>query len=684
MRRRQFLKVMASGAGAAMLPSCGAVPVHGKPHRRLLVLAFDGLDPRIVEDLMKAGRLPNMSAVKGRGSFKRLITSTPAQTPVAFSNIISGTDPGTHHIFDFIHRDPKFPPFGRPYLSISDTIPPSNDYALALGKWRLPFSGESTLSMRRGPTFWEPLIQEGIDTSVYYVPSNYPAEPVPGPGQFRCISGMGTPDLLGGYGEFTLFTPDEPAGRPRQVSGGQFCHLAINNHRGKGKLQGPRNPLLKPNPKGQIPRMTVGFEIVRDPVAKVAKIEIEDRKFLLKEGEWSDWVQIRYRTGIPGSAAWDAIGSQTQLKGIVRFYLKQVHPKLELYTSPVNIDPSDPLAKISEPEDFSKQLAREHGLFYTSGIPEDTKALTHGALTEEQFLEQCELVIEEQNDQYLDALSNFHGGCLFFYFGWPDLVQHMFWRDRDPAHPGRDPIQGDHYAGVVDDVYTRLDQSVGQALKVLDLDSDDTLMILSDHGFTTFRRGFNLNTWLVQNDYIKLKDPYLQAEAEVFQNVNWYGTKAYGLGMNTLYLNLIGREGRGAVPPGSSRSLLNEIREKLLNVRDEDGSAVIAKVDLVDELYPGADRDSLAPDLLIGYAEGYRASWDTILGGMPEKLIVDNLERWSGTHLLDADLIPGILITSRPVVKENPSLIDIAPSILSLFGVRPPSAMTGQSVFTQT
>ena len=674
MRRREFLKLIAASAGASVLGSCSAAGDSAKRGGRLFVLAFDGMDPVLVKDLMAAGRLPHFKRLAQMGSFAPIATSTPAQTPVAFSNIISGADPGTHQIYDFIHRDPN--PTGawavKPHFSTSEALPPESEMAISLGQWQIPLASGRTELLRRGDAFWNHLVRHGIDTTVYYIPSNYPSQSPSGKGRFHCISGMGTPDLMGSYGIFTLFTPDAPF-TGRSVSGGRFVYWFVKNHRAKGSLQGPMNFLHKSSDE-----MRFEFEIVRDPEAHVAMIEIAGRKILLKSQEWSPWIAIDFETGIPGSAILDAAGAPTAARGMVRFFLKQVHPKLELYASPINIDPTAPINQISVPSNFAKQLARRHGRFYTAGIPEDTKALTHGALHEDEFLSQCHVVMDERRRQYRQALSEFNSGCLFFYFGETDLVQHMFWRDRDPDHPGRDPEQGDQYRHVIDDLYATMDGVVGEALA--QLQPNDTIIVLSDHGFNTFRRGFNLNTWLVDNEYTKLRNPLRQEKAEYFTNVNWQGTQAYGVGMNGLYLNEKGREKNGAVPAARRRGLLMEIADKLMQVRDDDGSQVIRNTYLTHDLYTGAD-PNVAPDLLIGYADAYRASWSTVLGGMPRKLIEDNMDRWSGTHLIEADLVPGILFTNRRVVIKNPDLIDIAPTNLDVFGIEKPTSMRGRSLF---
>jgi predicted AlkP superfamily phosphohydrolase/phosphomutase len=682
MRRRDFVKLIASASGTTLLPGCGhwAPSPDSSAARRVYLIAFDGLDPRIARRLLDAGRLPNFARLAARGSFTKLRTSTPPHTPVAFSNIISGADPGLHQVFDFIHRDvhPRDSKLVlRPYFSTAEVMTPENDRVLSLGSWRLPLSGGKSVLLRRGGAFWDHLVAAGIDATVYYVPSNYPPEPPPGPGRFRAISGMGTPDLLGGYGEFTMFTPDAPRGG-RQVGGGRFAFLSMLSNHGRAELWGPENYLRGADATGRAVRMSVPIDIVRDSTAAVAKIVLGSTTLVMNEGEWSDWVPVAFQTGLPGSTVVGALGAPTAVPGAVRLFLKQVHPKFELYVSPVNIDPLEPASPISVPDDFARGLARRHGRFYTLGIPEDTKALSHGALAEDQFLKQTQLVLGERVEQYRQALAEFDQGCLFFYFGDTDLVQHMFWRDRDPQHPGRDPQQGERFAHVVEELYVEADRLVGDLLtKARD---GDTVLVFSDHGFTTFRRGFNLNTWLAENGFVKHRGNSRRSDAEMFVDVDWARTRAYGLGLNGLYLNLAGRERHGIVKSSGRRSTLAELRDKLLEVRDVDGSRVIERVDLAEELYPAAD-PLIAPDLLVGYADGYRASWATVLGAMTDDALENNLDRWSGDHSIAAELVPGMLLTNRPVAVDEPSISDIAPTVLAAFGISKPSQMTGRPLF---
>jgi len=659
------------------------VPTQVRQHR-VLVLGVDGMDPVLLQDLFDAGEMPNFARVAAAGSFTKLGTSMPPQSPVAWSNFICGSHAGVHQIYDFVHRDPNPTESAlavRPYLSTSRTVPPESDRALSLGRWRIPLSSGDTELLRRGGSFWDELVTQGIDAAIYRVPANYPAPSAPGPGCWCCMAGMGTPDLLGTYGEFTCFTTDTPWSG-RKVSGGRFVHLDVRNHYAEAVLTGPANPLQGPGLRGQVPELEAIVRVTRDPTANVVKLEVDDQIVLLNEGEWSAWINVRFETGIPGTTLLNAAGLPATIPAIVRFQAQQVHPELKLYMSPLNVDPVAPVIPISAPSGFAGELAGACGLYYTTGIPEDAKALRAGALNEDEFLAQVRLVVEEHDRQYYHALAHFKNGLLFYYFGHTDQLAHMFWRDRDPDHPGRVPAEAAKYSTVIEDTYREVDVLVGETLKTLT--EDDTLIIMSDHGFTTFRRGFNLNTWLLEQGYLHVRDPEIARPQLGLGDIDWSRTRAYALGINSLYLNLSSREKHGVVQPGNEQAaLLQELTEKLHQVRDTDGAPVINNVYNTKQLYAGADPE-IAPDLLVGYARGYRASWSTVLGGFGETLLEDNLDRWSGTHLIDPVLVPGILVTNRKVVVDDPTLSDLAPTILREYGVAPPAEMTGRPLFADS
>jgi predicted AlkP superfamily phosphohydrolase/phosphomutase len=632
----------------------GGVPSHagdGGTEKKMIIIGFDGMDPKIVSRLMAEGKLPNFRELSESGSYMPLQTSVPPQSPVAWSDFITGMNPGGHGIFDFIHRDPESV---FPYLSTSRTE--SAAKTVRIGKWVIPLSSGKVSLLRQGKAFWEYLSENGIPTTVFRVPANFPTVD----DKAYQLSGMGTPDIQGTYGTYSYYT-DEDTDKFENLAGGKVFPVDVFRNKVRSRLPGPINTFRKDSPESR-----VDFTVFIDPENPVAKISVQDKEIILKEGEWSGWVRINY----------ELLPYMEKASGIVRFYLKELRPNFKMYATPVNIDPSDPALPISTPEDYSVEIAENVGLYYTQGIPEDSKALSEYVLEDGEFLEQTNIAFGEEQDMLGYELGRFRSGLLFFYIGRVDQLSHMFWRTMDPKHPAYD--SGSKLKSAVENTYIEMDGVLGRVLD--SIDGDTTVIVLSDHGFAPFYRAFNLNTWLKNNGYAYLTDG---SEGEFFKNVDWERTRAYGVGFNGLFLNLKGREFKGTVEPAEREKLLDEISEKLLSIRDpKNGERVISRVYRAEEVYSGPYLQD-APDLIVGYNKGYRASWETVLGSFPEGILRDNKQKWSGDHLMEAALVPGILLSNREIKLKNPALTDLAPTVLDEFGIPKQEGMIGQSIFKE-
>ena len=640
MRAQRAVRVLTAVAVAGVLwigAGCSRGDVPGK---RVIVLGFDGMDYGVVQELIAKGRMPNFARVAASGSLSPLATTIPPQSPVAWSTVISGLDPGGHGIFDFIHRDPATL---APYLSTTRTVPPSR--TLKIGSWQLPLSGGKVELLRDGPAFWDALEDHGVRTSIIRMPANFP----PSGTATRELSGMGTPDLLGTYGTFSFFSSAPGALAGRTLSGGQVHSVQVVNQIVTGHLVGPDHPFRTPARK-----LSASFTAYVDSRAAAAKIAVGDQERVLKVGEWSDWVPVEF------PMTWFQ-----SLRGMARFYLRRLEPTFELYVSPVNLDPRAPALPISTPSSYSADLARSTGPFHTQGIAEDTKALSERVLTRDEFLAQARAVGDEVTRQYWRVLEDFNDGLLFYYFGNLDQVSHMMWRPRDSEHPAYDPVADAPYRSVVDDLYVAFDALVGETVRRMG--NDTTLIVMSDHGFTSWRRSFHLNSWLRDNGYLSVIDP--ATDPGMFQNVDWSRTRAYGLGLNGLYINLRGREPKGVVAVEDRERLVDEIRRKLLETLDpQTGRAAVSKAVTREQAYRDARHFDLAPDLIVLYAKGTRGSNESALGGVPPAIIVDNTGEWSGDHCMDPDAVPGILLVNRPVKQRAATLQEIARTILAEFG----------------
>ena len=632
---------------ALAILGCGGGTGGGEPHR-VIVLGIDGMDHALAQKYMAKGILPNLSRLAEEGTFQPLGTSVPPLSPVAWSNFITGLDSGGHGIFDFIHRKPDTM---IPYLSTTETK--DGGRTLEIGKWQFPLSGGGIELLRRGEAFWEVLERHGVESTIIRMPANFP----PTGKATRELSGMGTPDVLGTYGTFSFYTSVLFAFSGESISGGEVYEAWEEDGVVETELHGPPNPFLTDGQDATTP-----FSVYIDPDEDLAKLEIGDEERVLKVGEWSDWVPVSF----------ELIPTQS-LSGTCRFYLRSVRPEFELYVSPVNFDPMAPALPISHPEDYAAELASETGSFYTQGMPEDVQALRENVLNREEFMAQARIAGQEIRDQYDYVLEQFQAGgsprrFLFYYFGNLDQVSHMMWRSIDPEHPAYDPEVDGKFAGVIEEVYKNADEVVGATLERMD--EGTTLIVMSDHGFTTLRRQFSINTWLQEAGYLAVRNPNMTNDPGMFVNVDWSRTRAYGVGLNGLYVNLKGREPNGIVEPSERDALLAEIADKIEKVIDPaTGGPAVGRAYVREEFFKDRGEIEVGPDIVIGFAKGTGGSGKSSLGAVPAEMFADNEEEWTGDHGMEHTAVPGVLFTNRPLKKEAPRLQDLAAAILAEYGI---------------
>ncbi|MCX6560980.1 MAG: alkaline phosphatase family protein [Candidatus Aminicenantes bacterium] len=661
MNRRQFIR---STAGAASLMALSGKPGLAAPLRtagrkatrkKILVLGFDGMDPHMTRQWMEAGILPTFRKLAAQGGFRPLRTSIPPQSPVAWSNFIAGTNPGGHGIFDFIHRDPKT---YIPLFSASSIEGAAK--TLRLGRWLLPIKSGEVRNLRQGRAFWQVLEDHDVPSTIFKMPANYP----PVPSRQRTLSGMGTPDILGDYGTCNYYTTEAKAVN-LDLGGARVHEVYVIGNRVDAKLPGPANSF-----KVGAPESAVDFKVYLDPVHAVAKIVLPDQEFILREKEWSGWKRVRY----------PLIPTQS-VSGICMFLLKEVRPHFKLYVTPVNIDPADPALPISTPDGYAPELEKKFGPFFTKGLPADTSALDNDLLDEAEFLAQDEMILEESRAMLDDELGRFDSGLLFFYISSTDQRQHMFWRLMDDKHPAYDPKLAAAFGDTIRKTYQQADAVLAQALARID--KDTIVLVMSDHGFNPYYRSFNLNTWLKQAGYHRFGNEFKQEELEMaFPSTDWSRTKAYGLGLNALYLNQRGREGEGIVAPGAeSEALVDEICRRLEEFKDpKTGQNVVLKAYRAKDVYQGPAAVS-APDIILGFNRGYRISFQSPLGRIPREVLEDNTAKWSGDHMGAAETLPGILLSNQPVQAESPALYDLTATIADVFEAEKPKDYIGRSIF---
>jgi len=605
--------------------------------KRIIVLGIDAMDPSFLERHWDA--LPNLDHLRRTGDFKRLGTTIPPQSPVAWSTFTTGLNPGGHGIYDFIHRDPATM---RIFSSMGETEAPA--HTLSLGQYLIPLSSGHVRTFRRGKAFWQTLGEHGIPAIMLRMPNDFPPSETKG----HTLSGMGTPDMRGTFGTFTFFT-DDPAESTRDVPGGRIVRVTVENHGVPLVIEGPENTLRKDHR-----RSTLTMTVHRDPEHAAALFEVDESRFILRQGEWSPWIRVRF----------PVIPVLKSAAGMFRIYARKLNPEFQIYISPVNIDPAEPEMPISVPASFSRELAEAAGPFYTQGISEDTAALRAGVLSRDEYRAQTAEVAREHFALLHSALDRMTGGVLFFHFLGVDQDSHMLW--------------GAHETELLE-MYRRVDTEVG---RVLARAGDATVLVISDHGFSTFDRAVNLNTWLWREGFLTLDDPANASEQEMFPHVDWSRTKAYALGLNAVYVNLRGREKNGIVQPGAEADqVVDEIARRLSDLRDpRDGRQLAADVYKAREVYRG-EAVASAPDIIVGWAAGFRASWQTALGAVPKELIEDNKDEWRGDHCISARLVPGTFLSTRKSRVPDPRLEDLTSTLLAQFGLPLSPGMTGRVIF---
>ncbi len=672
-----------SRAGAepfALEPAVPPSPPAAPEYPRMVVLGIDGMDPDILREVVAQypDRMPNFARLIAEADGVRdLATSTPPQSPVAWSNFITGRDPGGHGIFDFIHRDKAH------YTPLPGTVTAGQAGAISLpGAWKFP-TQEGGDSNRSGKAFWTMLGEAGVPADIWRMPINFPVEPS---AQGVSFPGMMTPAVDSAYGEPSLYSTDPPLDR---IDDEKVIRLTVRDGVAMTHLLGPAN-----NFKDGDPRTRTPLDIYVDEDAGAAVIEVGGVSMVLEPGQWSEFVPVSFSMLPMGLM---------DMNGIVRFYLRSISPELELYASPVNVDPKAPINPVSLPETAAAELAETIGLYYTQGMAEDVNALKKLMLTDAEFMQQAQLVYEERGrmldfalDKYMDGDE---GGFLFFYYSTVDLCCHMMWRHSDPAHPFYDAAiaaqdssdwssrEGSTWKDVVADLYMKMDPVLGHIRNRVG--QDTPIVVMSDHGFAPYRRKFSLNTWLLENGYLVLKEGYERElptghadhkHVNIFSQADWSKTRAYGMGFNGLYLNMAGREDQGIVTESEKAALLAEIKAGLEAV-DDGGTRVVLSADLATEVYKG-DRVGEAPDILVGYNSGYGNSDEASLGRVPGPVLSDNVGgTFNGSHLMDPSVVQGTLLSNRPVRVSDPRLEDLTVEILRFYDLQPGDGMLGRRVF---
>lgn len=568
---------------------------------RTLIIGLDAFDPSFLERMQSKGKTPNLNKFIEKRGYSPFQVVDPPQSEVSWTSIATGLNPGGHGMFDFVHRNPA-------NYSLQVSLLPTQRNLLGL----------QFVPPHNAQTIFDEAVHEGYPATSLWWPATFPAKlasPV------RTIPGLGTPDILGRLGAGTNFSPETQSDDPERKTATRLL-AQKNGVMFTGIIEGPARKNGTAN---------IEFELEVEDEA-FAKLVIGKQKIRLMKGEWSDIIELPF-----------SIGFGLTVKGITRAILTNSDP-VNLYFLPLQLHPLASPWPYGTPKSFVKDLWKSTGPFLTLGWPQDTTALNDGFISDDQFLKLCETIDGEREAALMRSLDTFDEGILACVFDSLDRIQHMFWKNR---------------ADVIESWYVKLDELIGRIYKKALEKGRVKILIVSDHGFGRFDHKAHLNQWLINHDYMSLNDP---SGSKDLKNVNWGKTQAYALGLNSLYLNISGREGQGIVAEDNSAELLHKLKNDLLQWKGSDGEQVIQKVLVRSEAFQGPLAD-YAPDLFIGYRPPYRGSAETGLGQWKREEIEANREHWEADHCFDANAVPGVIFSSdglanwsRPSYRDFPAM----------------------------
>ena len=571
---------------------------------RTVIVGLDAFDPKIFERLYEEGRLPNLASFVKKNSYSEFTVSNPPQSEVSWTSIATGLGPGEHGLFDFVHRNPQN------YSPFASLLPTKK--TIGGIKFASPFNAR---------TLFDAAVDHGFPATSLWWPATFPARPQ---AAVQTIPGLGTPDILGRLGVGAYFSTENG----REQTRGKVPVYSMQR-KGKSSASGSlHGPLAK---NGEPLQLDFDLKLNDDGSAHFQTAKIDTT---LQPGTWSPIMELSFKMGL-----------FFKIRVIARVILTKINPEIGLYVLPLQIHPLKSLWPYGTPGGFIKRAWQVTGPFLTLGWPQDTTALEENFINDEQFLALCDSIYYQRRKTFFDHLSQFNEGILACVFDTLDRVQHMFLRDRPD---------------IVESWYERLDQLIGdtvRALSGLPYGKKTKLIVLSDHGFASFHHKVHLNRWLMDSGY--LKAPGVDA-SPTLRGVNWQESSTYAVGLNSIYLNLAGREGKGIVKSADSEMLLQKLRKDLLAWQGADGKPVVAEALPGKEAFPGPF-NGYGPDLFVGYAPGYRASQATGLGGWAKSNLEANHDHWGADHCMNAASVPGVIFTSIGLLQDvsQPSYRDI-------------------------
>jgi len=557
---------------------------------KTIILGLDAFDPKVFEALREQGKLATLTRLANQGGYARFEVSTPPQSEVSWTSIATGLDPAGHGIFDFVHRNPEnyhlyvsLLPTRRTSLGVEFT-PPHNSH-----------------------TIFDEAIEQGYPATTLWWPAMFPARldsPV------RNIPGLGVPDIHGRLGVGLGFAADPDSPRENQK-------IPIQKLSSKGKTEFTGElvgPARQKSAQAQKASLEFRLSFLEDTQNRLS---IGEKTIELELGRWSPIIELKFKMGLMASVS-----------AITRVILTHGLPSSRLYFLPLQIHPLKSPWHYASPRGFVKQTWDESGGFLSLGWPQDTTALEEGLISDDQFMDLCRQIFTTRKQVFLNNLQRFDEGILACVFDSPDRIQHMFWHDRPD---------------IIEEWYVRLDQLVEQVVERVEA-RQTHLLVVSDHGFANFDYKVHVNRWLEEQGYLVTTS--LASTSKSLLAAEWPQSQAYAIGLNSLYLNISGREGKGCVGQDQKGALLEELRRKLSQWKGPDGNLIFDSI-LASPADDSSPYAPLAPDLILGFSNGYRASAETGLGKWPSDAIEENMDHWRADHCIAPKLVPGVLFSNR-------------------------------------
>jgi predicted AlkP superfamily phosphohydrolase/phosphomutase len=803
------LSLLVLALSIALAPAVAAAPTAAEEVPKTVIVGFDGMDHGLSRRFMDQGLMPNFTKLAEQGTFQRLETSNPAQSPVSWAVFNTGTNPGKTGVGGFVSRffvrnpDGSFPvddegqrigqPLPQPMLGFAEKMPASEfiGFPMALeqlglflglsvglpllaaflvfkllkaktwlalllglaagaGGWfwgvgysaSLPADGMMPYEINpmQGTNWWNYLDEAGVRLTGVQVATTFPPD-AEGPNT-RLLSGLGVKDIGGSPGSWFVFTDDPWSWSHETNTAGQIVKISFDQAeetRAVVDLPGPNNWVEEADYKHRLEvleahvehpdnteeesdalgvelrklkseynkfkrdkKAKVSFTMDADKAAGTLAFKVGGEQFTLGVGEWSDFIRIEY-----------VLNERFSSFGVVRFHLMRCDDEeVRIFVPPVNIDPYAPPEHlpISSPPEFASELAHGIGGAYeTLGWACMTNPLKDA---EDSFFEVQSFMDDivatmERRERILDWNLD-HADAWDVYYqvlSTTDRIGHMLYREYDPEHPEYDATYANSEVNAwgksfplkdaLPEVYAQADRIVGAIMERIEsgeLGEDCLLLVVADHGFTSFRRGVNLNNLLHNMGYLVFKDGKTLKQAggmDLLGFVDWSQSRAYSMGLGKVFLNVEGREPKGIVKPEDYDKVADAICADLLAVTDgEGGPKVVTSASKRGDLFSGPwvvegtaqqlVRGELRPkahdgfaDIFLGFEPYYRVSWGNTLGGLDASSIVNNTKHWSGGHVsVDPEHVAGIFYSNRKFSEPaRASLLDIGPTVLVRYGI---------------